>query len=797
MIISKGAQLLFTILLTFIRVSKSNENIIDSIIGSQIFAKKFYSELITQPKYNGKSLVYSPLSIEIAGALLYVGADGKTASEILNGFNFKLKDPKQLGQYFHEAVKKLNLEDKILNIANKIYIQNDYTISHNYKDTAVRSFHSDIENINFGRSNEAANTINNWVCDKTNEKIKNLIEPDSLNSSTKFMLLNTIHFKGIWKELFNVNHTKKREFYVTPDEIIEVDTMHILSNFNVTFINDIGLKAIDIPFKNSNLSIFLVSSAYKNESLNILENKLNSIDLKKDLFDTTRNIKISLYIPKFQIETAIDMESTFKNLGMTEMFSSEASFKNLLANYNEKLILSKAVHKAIIEVNEEGAEASAGTAHGFIKKSGPLNFHVNQSFMYFIKSSDGQIYFMGRFTGIFMLNLIANINPESYYSFVPSTRYVDFLKENQNFTVNFYSQLIRPQSNRGKSLVFSPYSIQSAGAALYAGTDGDTAEEIEEGLHFPTHDTNVLGDIYKRFVDIMQKSPMFKGGTKIYVQKNYSIAPTFQDIITRFYSAEIESIEFNENSLIAANSINDWVARKTEGKIQNLVKTGDLNELTRLLLLNVVHFKGEWLKKFDKDKTKKEDFVSEPGEIIKLDMMHGLIEFKSANHKELNIKVAELYFQETDISLIILLPSSSEISLKQIEDKLTRLLLKDLVFNKTGRKETRHIIMPKFKIESEIDMEQVFKNMGMDDMFTSDANFSLLLNSTDPIQLSKVFHKSILDVDENGIESAAPTNTDIDAKEFEDEPFKVNQSFLYFIRGKFGEIYFMGRFTGK
>jgi serpin B len=178
----------------------------DQILDFRKAANDFNAELY-QKIISGKTgnVVVSPISVQILMSMLYMGATGETEAEIKDGLKYTAEFNKSsVSNYFNSLMSDIDSKEA-LNIANKIYVKNGYTVKPKFNEIVAKKFGSAVENIDFGQNVKAAKGINQWVESKTNNKIKNLIDPNSLNDATGMILLNAVHFKEGWETVFKDN----------------------------------------------------------------------------------------------------------------------------------------------------------------------------------------------------------------------------------------------------------------------------------------------------------------------------------------------------------------------------------------------------------------------------------------------------------------------------------------------------------------------------------------------------------------------------------------------------------------
>ncbi|KAF2886118.1 hypothetical protein ILUMI_20055 [Ignelater luminosus] len=357
------------------------------------FSADVYKELLKS--HSGNFLV-CPLSVETVLALAHIGAEGDTAMQITKALHLP-EDKHAIQQIFEELIPKLEGDDKYdLSSANKIYVKKNFEISKDFKNTAINSFNSEIENIDFNQNSEAASVMNNWVEEKTHNKIKDLISKDDLNEDTRAVLINALYFHGKWATKFDVKDTQKKTFHVTNEKETKVDMMEQTSSFKYYESSELNAKFLEMPYKGKDVTMTIVLPNDV-EGLSSLEEKIANV-LRQPEYRTE---KVHVQIPKFKIESKIQFKDILVKLGVVNAFEDFADFSGIGAA-KDRLKISKIVQKTFIEVEEKGTTAAASTAL-FVEKyrSGhvyipPKEFNANHPFIYYLRSPAG-ILFIGRY----------------------------------------------------------------------------------------------------------------------------------------------------------------------------------------------------------------------------------------------------------------------------------------------------------------------------------------------------------------------------------------------------------------
>ena len=231
------------------------------------------------------------------------------------------------------------------------------------------------------------------------------------------------------------------------------------------------------------------------------------------------------------------------------------------------------------------------------------------------------------------------------------------------------------------------------------------------------------------------------------------------------------------------------MANNTEGKIKDLLNADSFGMATRLILVNAIYFKADWKQKFDANETKDGSFFLEGGRVIQLPMMHAKMKTNFVYSESLKSLILELPYKGDRLSMVIILPSDRKIS--ELEKKLD-----ESVFSLKFEQKEILIQLPKFKMEQTYSLTQNLKNLGVEKLFTGQADLSGMDGSRQ-LYASSASHKAVIEVNEEGSEAAAATSVIVNLRSLP-LTFKADHPFFFFIRDKqTGVVLFMGRFSGE
>ncbi|XP_017050323.1 serine protease inhibitor 42Dd isoform X3 [Drosophila ficusphila] len=360
-----------------------------------LFSINVYDKLTAQKP--GENIVFSPFSIQTCAAMARLGAQGQTAAELDLGLGLASSDPAKIAQSFHQVLAAYQ-DSQILRIANKIFVMEGYPLRQEFDQLLTKQFLSAAQNVNFAKSAEAAATINGWVEQRTNHLIKDLVPASALDANSRLVLVNAIHFKGTWLHQFPKHGTRQEAFHLDGERSVQVPMMSLKERFRYADLPALDATALELPYKDSDLSMLIVLPNSKT-GLSVLEEKLRVTPLSS-ITQALHRTQVVVKLPKFKAEFEVELTEVFQKLGMSKMFTDQAEFGNMLQS-PEPLKVSAIIHKAFIDVNEEGTEAAAATAMVMIRCSMPMpepdpkRFFVDHPFNFYILNKDSTVLFAG------------------------------------------------------------------------------------------------------------------------------------------------------------------------------------------------------------------------------------------------------------------------------------------------------------------------------------------------------------------------------------------------------------------
>ena len=319
----------------------------------------FFRKLNSDPDNEG-NIFYSPYSVFTALAMTYEGSGGLTAEEMESVLHIE-----QNNDSFHLYMKSLyeylneNSEYNI-STANALWVNNNYDLLEDYVNIIETYYGGKASDIDYSDPQVAADIINDWVESQTNNLIKDLVPASAIDPIlTMLILTNAIYFKGTWEIMFDEDNTTERDFTNTDGDVAQVDTMKIIDtedNFN--YIENDEMQMLELPYSGDDISMMIILPKDGTDTDDIISS-INK-DTYNDWIDEMYETELDLYLPKFKFETSYTLNDYLKELGMQKAFTGNADFSGMFGLYD--IYISSVIHKAFIEVNEEGTEAAAATA---------------------------------------------------------------------------------------------------------------------------------------------------------------------------------------------------------------------------------------------------------------------------------------------------------------------------------------------------------------------------------------------------------------------------------------------------
>jgi serpin B len=366
------------------------------VAGNNQFAFDLYAHLAREEG----NLFLSPASISTALAMTYAGARGQTAAEMAKTLHFTL-DQQHLHPAFAALLREWKAEGKKrgyeLSVANALWGQKGFGWLPDFLTVTRTNYGAGLMEVDFvGNTELARRTINDWVEQQTRDKIKELFKPGVLTSDTRLVLTNAIYFKGDWAAQFKKQDTRDEEFLLTADKKVKAPLMHRTGSYK--YLDGGTFQALDLPYKGDDLSM-LVLLPKKVDGLAELEKALSAARLGEWL-GRLRKQEVVVTLPKFKMTKEFQLNRVLAAMGMPSAFDKSRADLTGMNGTGPKLFISVVVHKAFVDVNEQGTEAAAATGVGIALTSAPITtavFRADHPFVFLIRDNhSGSVLFLGR-----------------------------------------------------------------------------------------------------------------------------------------------------------------------------------------------------------------------------------------------------------------------------------------------------------------------------------------------------------------------------------------------------------------
>lgn len=361
------------------------------IKGNTEFAFNLFRELNKEDEYN--NIFISPLSVSTVLTMTYQGAKNSTRDGMTEALNYQNMDIQQLNESYQSLLRYLGQIDKKveLNINNSIWVRQGKEINQDFIEVNKDVFDAYVAELDFSKE-DSASKINQWIKDSTKGKIERMID-DQISSNVIMYLINAIYFKGEWTEQFKKQNTFEAKFQVEDGEVQDIMMMN--KNGEIEYGEGDDFEVVRLAYGNGKTSMYMMLPK-EDVSINTFINNMDSDKWDEIRSSISKKKDVILQIPRFKMEYGIkQLNDSLTNLGMGEAFTDSADFSGIRDN----LFISRVLHKAVIEVNEEGSEA-AGVTVVEMKESAaiePITFIADRPFIFIIAEDDtGTVLFMGK-----------------------------------------------------------------------------------------------------------------------------------------------------------------------------------------------------------------------------------------------------------------------------------------------------------------------------------------------------------------------------------------------------------------
>ncbi|XP_040334085.1 serpin A12 isoform X1 [Herpailurus yagouaroundi] len=340
-----------------------------------------------------KNIFFSPLSISSAFAMLSLGAQDSTLDEIKEGFNFRDIPEKDLHEAFHYLIHRINQEGQNLklNLTNTLFIDKKLKPQRKFLTNVKNQYNADTVPINFQNLEDTRRQINDYINEKTQGKINNLIK--NIDPGTVMLLTNCIFFLARWKQEFDPKATKEEDFILDGKKSVKVPMMFRGGIYEAGYDEQLSCTVLEMPYQGTITAIFILPDKGKMKNV---EEAINTDTLVRWKKLTTRKV-VDISLPRFSITGTYDLKRTLSYLGITKIFEEHGDLTRI--SPHRSLKVGEAVHKAVLKMDEKGTEGAAGSGAQTLPMEKPLSITINRSFLVLIEDSVlSTTIFMGKIT---------------------------------------------------------------------------------------------------------------------------------------------------------------------------------------------------------------------------------------------------------------------------------------------------------------------------------------------------------------------------------------------------------------
>ncbi|KAJ8282009.1 hypothetical protein COCON_G00045280 [Conger conger] len=358
------------------------------------FGLRVFSEVSrSSPDQN---IAFSPYGISSVLGMAQLGAYGSTLRALTSSMGFSLHErgaPRQQ----RLIQRDLSREDAVQLISG-VMVDRKMSLEKSFRRGLSKAYQSSPNQLDFSEPESALTIINTLVSDYTEGMIPNFLPSGALTEETRLVLLNAIHFRGLWKVPFDPRMTQERLFHCANGSSVPVPMMHITQRFNYgDFVTEDGVDydVIEVPYEGDSLSMLLVSPFEEDVPLSALTKGLGGKTLQ-EWRNGLRKVNRQLAVPRFTIDTQLDLKSALTQMGLGNLFSQKnADFSRITTE--EQLCVSKVLQRVKIEVDEEGTKGSAATAAIIFSRMAVEEITLDRPFLFLIQHKPtGAVLFMGQ-----------------------------------------------------------------------------------------------------------------------------------------------------------------------------------------------------------------------------------------------------------------------------------------------------------------------------------------------------------------------------------------------------------------
>ena len=363
------------------------------------------------------------------------------------------------------------------------------------------------------------------------------------------------------------------------------------------------------------------------------------------------------------------------------------------------------------------------------------------------------------------------------------------VESGKTFGLKLFKKIVEEQPD--SNIFISPLSVSMALGMTLNGADGGTYEAMRQTLEFNNLTNQEINESYQSLIELfinLDQKVLFEIANSIWYRNSFQVEQPFLDTNQAYFDAEISALDFNDPASV--NIINNWVSDNTHEKIKKIID--NIYPASVMFLINAIYFRGSWSYEFDADATQIKPFHKKDGSLINCKMMQTRNAFDYYEDDE--VQIVDLPYGAGDFSMTILLPKQ-QVELNSFIGNLEENRWQNYLT--AMQSDSGNLKLPKFKVEYKLKMNDVLSAMGMAVAFSPEQADFTRINKQGGLFISKVLHKTFVQVDEEGTEAAAATVVEIKNTSVEPQQgftMVVNRPFIYVIRERNSQsILFIGK----
>ncbi|KAG8514308.1 Protein Z-dependent protease inhibitor, partial [Galemys pyrenaicus] len=733
------------------------------------FAFKMYRLLLAQNP--NRNFMFSPLSFSIPLTLLALQATPEIREEVLEGLGqgvAQLPEDKLYEHYSRLLLAGLPPPGKCqLDTGSMLFMDEKVYLVHKFVNIAQTLYHTNISLIPFNNYRRSQEILDKFIRKKTRgnvEKLAQTMEPDIVLILVNYMLIT-----AKWKYRFNPKLTEMSAFYMREDLLLPVYLMQRMGWFQVRRLRHLHSYLLRLPFNCNVTAVFLLPDMGRMEEVEevLMEEDLNT------WIEPIQPSRRRLFMPKFTLSWRIRLHDVLPELGILKIFSYFDGISGISA-LTMVMRLSRAVHAAMLTVDEKGAEEEDITGFKYLPPAflHPLRF--DKPFLVLIlEENSHSLLLMAK-------DASADVSTRDPHR--------NLAPNNVDFAFSLFKHLV--SATPVNNVFISPVSVSMALAMLSLGARGHTQAGILQGLGFNI--TEISEDeIHQSFRHLQHllgesdTSLEMTMGSALFLDHSLELLELFSADTRNYYKLEALKTDFRDRAR-SSRQINEYVRNKTRGKISDVVM--ELDGPASLILVNYIFFKGTWAQSFNPESTREGDFHVNELSVVKVPMMLQSGTIRYLVDTVLPCRLVQLDYMGNETAFLIL-PDQGEM------DTVLAALSRDTIqrWSEALTSSWADLYVPKVSLSGAHDLGGIMAAMGIADLLDDQTDFSGITREA-RLNMSKVVHKAGLQFDEHGVKAAAPTQEPLHMAAERRLTIRFNRPFIIMV---FDHFTWSSLFLGK